>query len=96
MRRFCFPKLQIRSTRLIFFLSRLRSHTYNYSMFEFREAKRKLKPGGLIVGGDVILERVGFGTLPTSTASNHIISREQSELLSFRVGIPGYDCPRRA
>lgn len=28
-------------------------HTYNHMMFEFREAKRKLRPGGLIVGDDV-------------------------------------------
>ena len=28
-------------------------HTYNHMMFEFREAKRKLAPGGLIVGDDV-------------------------------------------
>jgi predicted O-methyltransferase YrrM len=28
-------------------------HTYNHMMFEFREAKRKLKPGGLIVGDDI-------------------------------------------
>jgi predicted O-methyltransferase YrrM len=28
-------------------------HTYNHMMFEFHEAKRKLKPGGLIVGDDV-------------------------------------------
>jgi predicted O-methyltransferase YrrM len=28
-------------------------HTYNHMMFEFREAKRKLKSGGLIVGDDV-------------------------------------------
>ena len=28
-------------------------HTYNHMMFEFAEAKRKLKPGGLIVGDDV-------------------------------------------
>lgn len=28
-------------------------HTYNHMMFEFREAKRKLVPGGLIVGDDV-------------------------------------------
>jgi predicted O-methyltransferase YrrM len=28
-------------------------HTYNHMMFEFREAKRKLKPGGLVVGDDI-------------------------------------------
>jgi predicted O-methyltransferase YrrM len=28
-------------------------HTYNHMMFEFAEAKRKLRPGGLIVGDDV-------------------------------------------
>jgi SAM-dependent methyltransferase len=28
-------------------------HTYDHMMFEFREAKRKLKPGGLIVGDDI-------------------------------------------
>ena len=28
-------------------------HTYDHMMFEFREAKRKLKAGGLIVGDDV-------------------------------------------
>jgi predicted O-methyltransferase YrrM len=28
-------------------------HTYDHMMFEFREAKRKLRPGGLIVGDDV-------------------------------------------
>lgn len=28
-------------------------HTYDHMMFEFREAKRKLKPGGLIVADDV-------------------------------------------
>ena len=28
-------------------------HTYDHMMFEFREAKRKLMPGGLIVGDDV-------------------------------------------
>ncbi|MFZ1008138.1 MAG: class I SAM-dependent methyltransferase, partial [Candidatus Sulfotelmatobacter sp.] len=28
-------------------------HTYNHMIFEFREAKRKLRPGGLIVGDDV-------------------------------------------
>jgi predicted O-methyltransferase YrrM len=28
-------------------------HTYDHMMFEFREAKRKLNPGGLIVGDDV-------------------------------------------
>jgi predicted O-methyltransferase YrrM len=28
-------------------------HTYNHMMFEFNEAKRKLKPGGLIVGDDI-------------------------------------------
>ena len=28
-------------------------HTYNHMMFEFREAKRKLNAGGLIVGDDV-------------------------------------------
>jgi predicted O-methyltransferase YrrM len=28
-------------------------HTYDHMMFEFGEAKRKLKPGGLIVGDDV-------------------------------------------
>ena len=28
-------------------------HTYNHMMFEFGEAKRKLNPGGLIVGDDI-------------------------------------------
>jgi predicted O-methyltransferase YrrM len=28
-------------------------HTYDHMMFEFREAKRKLQPGGLIVGDDI-------------------------------------------
>src|SRR4051794_25552989 len=28
-------------------------HTYDHMMFEFREAKRKLTPGGLIVGDDI-------------------------------------------
>ena len=28
-------------------------HTYDHMMFEFREAKRKLRPGGLVVGDDV-------------------------------------------
>ena len=28
-------------------------HTYNHMMFEFREAKRKLAPGGLIFGDDI-------------------------------------------
>jgi predicted O-methyltransferase YrrM len=28
-------------------------HTYNHMMFEFREAKKKLNPGGLIVGDDI-------------------------------------------
>ncbi len=28
-------------------------HTYHHMMFEFREAKRKLSPGGLIVGDDI-------------------------------------------
>jgi predicted O-methyltransferase YrrM len=28
-------------------------HTYDHMMFEFREAKRKLAPGGLIVGDDI-------------------------------------------
>jgi predicted O-methyltransferase YrrM len=28
-------------------------HTYDHMMFEFREAKRKLTPGGLVVGDDV-------------------------------------------
>jgi predicted O-methyltransferase YrrM len=28
-------------------------HTYDHMMFEFREAKRKLRPGGLIVGDDI-------------------------------------------
>jgi predicted O-methyltransferase YrrM len=28
-------------------------HTYNHMMFEFREAKRKLAPGGLIVADDI-------------------------------------------
>jgi predicted O-methyltransferase YrrM len=28
-------------------------HTYNHMMFEFRQAKRKLRPGGLIVGDDI-------------------------------------------
>ena len=28
-------------------------HTYDHMMFEFREAKRKLKPGGLMVGDDI-------------------------------------------
>ncbi len=28
-------------------------HTYNHMMFEFREAKRKLAPGGLILGDDI-------------------------------------------
>jgi predicted O-methyltransferase YrrM len=28
-------------------------HTYDHMMFEFREAKRVLKPGGLIVGDDI-------------------------------------------
>jgi predicted O-methyltransferase YrrM len=28
-------------------------HTYDHMMFEFREAKRKLVPGGLIVGDDI-------------------------------------------
>jgi SAM-dependent methyltransferase len=28
-------------------------HTYDHMMFEFREAKRKLKPDGLVVGDDV-------------------------------------------
>jgi len=28
-------------------------HTYDHMMFEFREAKRKLNPGGLIVGDDI-------------------------------------------
>jgi len=29
------------------------NHTYNHMMFEFKEAKRKLKPGGLVVADDV-------------------------------------------
>ena len=28
-------------------------HTYNHMMFEFREARRKLSKGGLVVGDDV-------------------------------------------
>jgi predicted O-methyltransferase YrrM len=28
-------------------------HTYNHMMFEFREAKRKLSPGGLVVADDI-------------------------------------------
>jgi predicted O-methyltransferase YrrM len=28
-------------------------HTYDHMMFEFREAKRKLSPGGLIIGDDI-------------------------------------------
>jgi hypothetical protein len=28
-------------------------HTYDHMMFEFRQVKRKLKPGGLIVGDDI-------------------------------------------
>jgi predicted O-methyltransferase YrrM len=28
-------------------------HTYDHMMFEFREAKRKLTPGGLIIGDDI-------------------------------------------
>ncbi len=28
-------------------------HTYDHMMFEFREAKRKLRPGGLVVGDDI-------------------------------------------
>jgi predicted O-methyltransferase YrrM len=28
-------------------------HTYNHMMFEFREARRKLSPGGLIVADDI-------------------------------------------
>lgn len=28
-------------------------HTYNHMMFEFKEAKRKLTPGGLIIGDDI-------------------------------------------
>jgi predicted O-methyltransferase YrrM len=29
------------------------NHTYDHMMFEFRQAKRKLNPGGLIVGDDI-------------------------------------------
>ena len=28
-------------------------HTYDHMMFEFREAKRKLRPGGLMIGDDI-------------------------------------------
>jgi len=46
------PKLVDRVDTIDFFYHDS-DHTYNHMMFEFHEAKRKLRPGGLVVGDDV-------------------------------------------
>jgi predicted O-methyltransferase YrrM len=46
------PKLVDRVDSIDFFYHDS-DHTYNHMMFEFHEARRKLRPGGLVVGDDV-------------------------------------------
>jgi predicted O-methyltransferase YrrM len=46
------PKLVDRVKSIDFFYHDS-DHTYDHMMFEFRQAKRKLAPGGLIVGDDI-------------------------------------------
>lgn len=46
------PKLVDRVDSIDFFYHDS-DHTYKHMMFEFHEAKRKLRPGGLVVGDDV-------------------------------------------
>ena len=57
-------------------------HTYNHMMFEFREAKRKLNPGGLIVGDDISWN-ASVWDLPTGGACRRTTSRAPSASLSF-------------